>query len=251
MRSSIWTRCAGDSEIRPLRLSPWRAVEAQHQVSTRKLVDTAEEQAVLEDLIEAAKPPDPTRGRLHYLLSTPFRYPPLRHGSRFGGRHERGVWYGADGRQTVFAEVAYYRLVFLDGSHADLGVLATPLTAFTVRVRTERGVDLTLPPFDAHRAAISDPGAYAASRDLGGAMRDAGVEVFRYTSARDRAGGAGVGVFSPAAFGSAKPRGLETWHCTASRERVEFMKRDYFERRLLTFPRADFLIDGTLPAPAP
>jgi hypothetical protein len=75
--------------------------------------------------------------------------------------------------------------------------------------------------------------------------------VFRYTSARDRAGGAGVGVFSPAAFGSAKPRGLETWHCTASRERVEFMKRDYFERRTLTFPRADFLIDGTLPAPAP
>src|SRR5438067_8369321 len=40
---SIWTRCAGDSELRPLRLSPWRAVEAQHQVSTRKLVDRSEE----------------------------------------------------------------------------------------------------------------------------------------------------------------------------------------------------------------
>lgn len=42
MSSSIWTRCAGDSELRPLRLSPWRIVEAQHQVSTRKLVDTLE-----------------------------------------------------------------------------------------------------------------------------------------------------------------------------------------------------------------
>jgi hypothetical protein len=251
MSSSIWMRCAGDSEVRPLRVSPWRAVEAQHQVSTRKLVDTAEEQAVLEDLIEGAKPPDPTRGRLHYLLSTPFRYPPLRQGSRFGGRHERGIWYGADEKRTVFAEVAYYRLLFIEGSRADLGVVATPLTAFTVRVRTDRGVDLTAPPFHAHRAAISDPAAYGASRALGGAMRDAGVEVFRYGSARDTAGGANIGIFSPAAFGSAKPRGLETWHCTASREQVEFMKRDYFERGSLTFPRGDFLLDGRLPAPAP
>ena len=45
MSSSIWTRCAGDSEIRPLRRSPWRVVEAQHQVSTRKLVDSLDEQA--------------------------------------------------------------------------------------------------------------------------------------------------------------------------------------------------------------
>src|SRR5688500_4060934 len=101
MSSSIWTRCAGDSEIRALRLSPWRAVEAQHQVSTRKLVASAEEQALLEELIDRAKPPDPTRGALLYLLATPFRYPPLRHGSRFGTRHERGIWYGSETRVTV------------------------------------------------------------------------------------------------------------------------------------------------------
>jgi hypothetical protein len=47
MSSSIWTRCAGDSELRPLRLSPWRVVESQHQISTRKLVDSADEQALL------------------------------------------------------------------------------------------------------------------------------------------------------------------------------------------------------------
>ena len=29
MSSSIWTRCAGDSELHPLRVLPWRAVEAQ------------------------------------------------------------------------------------------------------------------------------------------------------------------------------------------------------------------------------
>ena len=87
MSSNIWTLCAGDSELRQLQLVAWRAVEAQHQVSTRKLVDTAAEQELLEELIETAKPPDITGGRVHYLLSTPFRYPPLRHGSRLSLIH--------------------------------------------------------------------------------------------------------------------------------------------------------------------
>src|SRR5437868_14148689 len=145
MSSSIWTRCAGDSELRALRLSPWRVVEAQHQVSTRKLVDSAEEQVLLEELIERVKPPELTGGRLHYLLFTPFRYPPLRHGSRFGARHERGVWYASENRRTAFAEVAYYRLLFLEGTRAELGTVATQLTAFTVRMRSPRGVDLVAP----------------------------------------------------------------------------------------------------------
>ncbi len=251
MSSSIWTRCAGDSELRPLRLSPWRAVEAQHQVSTRKLVDTLEEQAVLEELIDGAKPPDPTRGRLHYLLATPFRYPPLRHGSRFGTRHERGLWYGSETPRTMFAEVAYYRFLFLEGTRAELGTVSTQLTAFMVRVRTPRGIDLTQPPFAAHRETIASPVGYRASQALGKAMRGAGVELFRYPSARDDDGGVNVGIFSPAVFGAAKPRSLETWHCTATRERVELLKRDYFEQVAFAFSREAFLIDGQLPAPAP
>ena len=74
MSSSIWTRCAGGSEIVALRLEPWRVVEGQHQVSTRKLVASDAEQAVLEDLIETVKPGRLAPARLHYLLATPFRY---------------------------------------------------------------------------------------------------------------------------------------------------------------------------------
>lgn len=249
MPSSIWTQCAGDSEIRALRLAPWRAVEAQHQVSTRKLVDSAEEQELLEELIDEAKPPDPTAGRAHYLLATPFRYPPLRHGSRFGMRHERGLWYGSESRATAFAEVSYYRLLFLEGTHADLGMVTTQLTAFTVHVRTARGADLVVPPFDAHRAAIASPVRYADTQLLGSEMRAAGVEAFRYPSARDPAAGVNVGVFVPAAFGRAKPRELQTWHCTATRELVEFAKRDYFGREVHAFARQVFLVDGSLPSP--
>jgi len=253
MSSNIWTRCAANSDgtlIRPLRLTPWRAVEAQHQISTRKLVDTAEEQMLLEELIDGAKPPDTTRGRLHYLLSTPFRYPPLRHGSRFGARYEPGIWYGAESVRTMFAEVAYYRFVFLAGTTAGLGPVTTQLTAFTVRARSARGVDLVAPPFDAHRRAIASPTSYTASQALGAAMREAKVELFRYPSARDAEGGVNVGIFSPSVFGGARPRGFETWHCTATNERVELTKRDYFGRETHVFARAEFLVKGELPVPA-
>lgn len=250
MSSDIWTRCGGASELRVLRLEPWRVVEAQHQVSTRKLVANAEEQALLEALIETVKPPEPTGGRLHYLLFTPFRYPPLPYGSRFGTRLEPGIWYGSETQRTVFAEVAYYRLLFLEGTSADLGLLETALTAYAARVETERGVDLTASPFEVERAVIASRTEYAATQELGRAMRAVAVEAFRYPSARDVAGGVNIGVFSPAAFGRGRPRSLQTWHSTATRERVEFSRRDYFRSASFGFPRTDFLVDGRLPAPA-
>jgi hypothetical protein len=250
MSSSIWTRCAGDSELRSLHVSPWRVVEAQHQLSTRKLVDSAEEQALLEEMIDRVKPPDLTGGRLHYLLFTPFRYPPLPNGSRFGTREERGIWYGSLDLRTAFAEVAYYRLLFLEGSTASLGTLTTPLTAFTARVRTTHGVDLVAATFDAHQRAIASPTSYTSSQALGTAMRSAGVEAFRYPSARDIEDGINVGAFVPSVFGNTKPRSLQTWHCSASRERVEVAQADYFKRNRFAFPREQFLVQGALPAPA-
>ncbi len=250
MSSRLWTRCAGDSEVRPLRLTAWRVVEAQHLVSTRKLVDSAEEQALLEELIDSAKPPEPTKGRLHYLLFTPFRYPPLGHGSRFGTRFERGIWYGSESRLTAFSEIAYYRFLFLEGTTADLEVLHTPLTAFTVKMRSARGIDLTSAPFDAHRRSIASRTRYDATQSLGDAMRTAGVESFRYPSARDATGGVNVGAFVVSVFGAAKPQRFETWHSVATRDRVELTQGDYFDRATFTFPRAQYLVDGKLPAPA-
>jgi len=250
MSSNIWTRCAGDSEIRALRATPWRVVESQHLLSTRKLVDTAEEQMVLEDLIEGSKPPARASQRLHYLLATPFRYPPLRHGSRFGTRVEPGIWYGSESLRTAFAEVAYYRLVFLEDSGADLGTVTTAHTAFSVRARSKRGVDLTTGPFATYRKAIASPSGYRATHSLGVAMRAAGVEMARYPSARDKSGGNNLAVFTPDAFGTAKPRDLQTWHCMANVRRVELAKRDYFGAARLSFERADFLVNGSLPRPS-
>ncbi len=250
MSSDIWTQCAGRSEIRELRLTPWRVVESQHQVSTRKLVDTLEEQALLEALIDGAKPPDATAGRQHYLLFTPFRYPPLRHGSRFGDRNARGIWYGAELVSTAMAEVAYYRLVFLEGTTAALDRLTVELTAFRAKAHTLTGVDLMVPPLAAHRHAIASPSQYTASQALGAAMRADGVEMCRYPSARDPAGGVNVAVFSPRVFGRSAPRDFQRWQAVADRTRVELTRRDYTVRESIVFDRRVFLVDGRLPMPA-
>ena len=250
MAFSIWTQCAGDSELRILRLSAWRVVEAQHQVSTRKLVDSTEEQILLEELIDSVKPADITSGRLHYLLFTPFRYPPLPHGSRFGGRHDRGIWYGSLELRSAFAEVAYYRLLFIEGSHAALGTITTALTAFTASIRAAKGIDLTADPFDSYRSKISSPASYDVSQHLGDEMRAGGVEAFRYWSARDIEDGINVGVFSPSVFGRAKPKSFETWYCAASSDRVDLTQADYFARSSFSFLREQFLVNGELPSPA-
>jgi hypothetical protein len=251
--TGIWEACGGPSRIRRLALDAWRAVEGQHRNSTRKLVDSDDEQRVLEELIEKGKPPLPRLPgveRLHYLLSTSFRYPPLRHGSRFGTRAETSIWYGSRTRRTVFAEVAYYRLVFLDGTSAAIERLMVELTCFEVPIRARRGVDLTRPPFSEHAARISSKTSYRDSQRLGAELRAAKVQAFVFRSARDAQGGSNVGAFEPAAFGATKPTKLETWQCIATKSAVEFSRRDFFRAESHRFPRSDFEVRGKLPMPA-
>ena len=256
MSPSISTLFAerADAVIRRLGGKAWRVVEAQHVVSTRKLVDSAEEQEVLERLIDDAKPPLPDteefRG-LHYLLSTPFRYPPLLHGSRFGTRAEPSLWYGSALPRTAFAETAYYRLLFLEGTTAEIAPVSVELSLFHVAVRTSKGVDLTRPPFDAKRDVIASPTSYEATQRLGASMRAAGVQAIRFPSARDVKGGKNLALFTPKAFAAKVPGVPEIWYCVATRARVELTKLDIFERRRWTFPRSDFEVDGDLPRPAP
>ena len=69
----------------------WRGVEAQHRVATLRLVDSLDDQATLERLLEASKPPLPPAAEgLHYLLATPFRYRSP-HGSRQCAHHLPGL----------------------------------------------------------------------------------------------------------------------------------------------------------------
>src|SRR5690606_23673868 len=119
MSSPTWTAAALSSEAVRLDRKGWRLVEAQHRVSTLKLVDTHDEQALLEELVEETKPAIPAECRhLDYLLATPFRYGSVYpQGSRFrrAGR-TRGVFYAAEQVATAVAEMAFYRLLFFADS---------------------------------------------------------------------------------------------------------------------------------------
>ncbi len=217
-------------------------VESQHRVSTLKLVDNLEEQAVLEDLIESAKPPRPQGpefARLHYLLATPFRYPPLRHGSRFGTAIVRGIWYGSRSPHTVMAEVAHYRFLFLDGSAADLRQLVTEHSLFHVPLATEKGIDLTTLPFSEYEARFKSKTDYRSTQALGQAMREAGVEAFLFRSARDPEGGSNVGVFSPRAFArkTPLPSTPQTWRCLANDHEVVFSRINSMSAQSMAFGR--------------
>ena len=244
MSSTIWTQCAGPSRVTSYAAEAWRVVEGQHATSTRKLVDSQAEHELLERMLDDAKPRiPPDCGGAHYLLATPFRYPPLRYGSRFGDRMQRSLWYGAETVETCLGETAFYRLWFLEDTEAQLGPLATQHTAFRVRVQSARAIDLANPPFSLEAARLASRSEFAAPQQLGADMREAGIECFRYLSAR-HAGGICVGVFTCAAFAGA-PFGEQYWHCHSDRAAIEFTWAMGMMR--VRFPRELFLVDGQLP----
>jgi hypothetical protein len=253
LTEEITFRALGDPlRVRPraLELEAHRVVESQHVVATRKLVDSDEEQRLLEELIDKVKPPVPDgpefRG-LHYLLFTSFRHPPLRWGSRFGTVVERGIWYGAKDQATCFAEVAYYRLLFLDASSADLAPVTVELTAFVAMIRAKRALDLTRAPFAAHEDALASKTSYSACHALGREMRAADIDLFLFRSARAKKKGTNVGMFSPA-FSRKTPKQYEAWICTVDRDKVELAQKSLAHRepKRLSFPRTDFEVDGRL-----
>lgn len=246
----IWQACRGTEQISALRGGLIRLVENQEQVATLQLVDTLEEQALLEALLETSKPPLlPGCESLHYLLKTPFRYPPLRWGSRFGGRHEPSLFYGARHLDTAMAETAYYRFLLWSGMviAPPSGRILSEHSSFEARYRVERGIRLQQPPFSEYRTLLADPVDYRATQALGQAMREAGVEAFEYPSARHT--GLNVALFTPRAFAEKRPRHLTPWLCETTATYVAFKQAQGSDRPHM-FRWDDYLVEGRLPQPA-
>ena len=224
MSSSTWTPTAVASEARAWAGTLWRAVEAQHRVSTLKLVDTLAEQLQLELLLEASKPALPRKSAArHYLLVTPFRYAaPLPAGSRFRGLADPGVFYGADERRTACAELGYWRWRFLQDSPALSRLDAVPHTLFHVGA-AGLAIDLAAPPFAGDAARWMSPDDYSAYQALAITARAAKIEVIRYRSVRDPQSGACAAVLVSSAL-ARQPDEEQTWHLSVTRERVQWRR---------------------------
>lgn len=211
----MWTPTALASEFRPSQGTAWRVVEGQHRLSTRKLVATQHDQELLENILEASKPPVPRAAlALHYLLQTPFRYDaPYPVGSRFrrAGSTE-GVFYASEQIRTALAEFCHYRLRFFkDSPNTVLPRLHERLSVFSVTYRSKQTVDLTQPPFVTERKTWIHPSDYQATQSFAETARLAGVEIIRYESVRDVEHGVNLALLSPAAFKSTKPKTMQTW----------------------------------------
>lgn len=216
----------------------WRLVEAQHKVSTMKLVDSLEEQQTLEELLDGSKPPVPAPCRhLHWLLFTPFRYP-ARYGTRFRRAGEaRGVFYAAERVETAVAEMAFWRrLFFLESPGLRPPANALEMTAFCVGYRTAV-LDLTLPPWGSD-PALHDPVDYAACQAAADTARRLGAGAIRHRSVRDPGGGANLAILSCAAFTDRAPVASEIWRLRLTEDRVMALGEARGLR--LEFPYAGF-----------
>ena len=244
-----WLACLDAAQAGTVEGLIWRVVESQEEVATSSLVDSLAEQAVLEQLLEFSKPPRVSGSdRLHYLLATPFRYPPLRWGSRFGRRFETGLFYGSKRPETALAETAFYRLLFWDGMATPpaAGSLRSQHLVFSARYRCDPGLRLQAQPFAVHVRTLRDRQRYRHTQILGSLMRERGIEGFEYVSARCPERGLNVALFTPAALVSRKPLEQQRWICEVTPGAVMFSG----QQRLLEFKRAGFEVGGRMPMPA-
>lgn len=242
MSLATWTPAALLSEAQRLNSDFWRLVEAQHQVSTMKLVDTVDEQVLLESLLENTKPLLPPEAQgLDYLLSTPFRYGAVYpHGSRFRRAGKTlGVFYAAKTIATAVAEMAFYRLLFFAESPA------TPLpsnpceyTAFAARMVTERSINLSSPPLVEDDVLWTHPTDYAACQALADNARAAGIEAILYQSIRDPQRRLNIALLSANAFAEREPVARQTWRILLTEGHVQALCE--FPRARIGFDLSDF-----------
>lgn len=249
MSSPTWTPDALSAEQRRLAGICWRLVEAQHRVSTLKLVDSLDEQALLERLIEEMKPPMPPECRhLHYLLSTPFRYgSACPHGSRFRRvGMTSGVYYASRTEGTAVAEMTFHRLLFFaDSPNTPWPANSAEFTAFSVRYAAA-GIDLTAPPLSRDEAAWTNRTDYQPCQALADAARAARLSVIRYRSVRDPGAGTNMALLSCRTFTQHEPAERQTWRIQLGRSGARAVCE--FPEARLEFSRDAFSDDPRIAA---
>ncbi|WP_322626739.1 RES family NAD+ phosphorylase [Paracoccus beibuensis] len=183
-------------------------------VSTMKLVDTTDEQELLEDILESSKPPVPVAARGHgFLLSTPFRYR-SRHDSRFRtAASSFGVFYAAEDSRTAVHEMIFYRLLFFaESPETKFPSDAKQYSLFSVSIACERSLDLTQHPLSADHDRWVDRANYSACQAVANLGQGEGLQLIRYQSVREPSGtGRNLALMDPSCF-VGTPQQVETWN---------------------------------------
>ncbi len=216
MPAAPWFKqIAGASRRRKGRA--WRAVEAQHRVSTMRLVGNhAGAQELLERILEENKPPVPEEcADLPYLLATPFRYRPVKGGSRFRAWPAAGVLYGAEQERTACAELGYWRWRFVQDSEGVKELAAAAQTVFSFGYAGS-GLDLREDPLRRWRRVWEDPKDYRGCQELAEEAIRQGEELILYRSVRDGEKGMCVAVLRGKAIRPRRVIEQQTWYLTVT-----------------------------------
>lgn len=241
------------ASIEPLKGQGFRVAESQEQVATTDIVDSAAEQSRLEELLEENKPPyRDSVEHLHYLLKTPFRYPPLDYGSRFGRPFEKSLFYGATNTETALVETAFYRFVFIHDTQVPFPkFLKSQHIIFEVSVNTGSGLKLQSPDWRDVRDQLVSPMDYQFTQAIGTEMREAGVEAFQFISARAVSAGINWGLFSPNAFYKHSPSNFRPMIVVTTKEKVSIVVTESDgSSTAIEFPVTHFMVSGRIPRPA-
>lgn len=198
---------------RPREGTVWRVVGGAGSDALLKLVDDADELAILEDILAAVLPPPPPDGRhLPDLMTQPFRGPAWS-GSRWrraGGTF--GIFYAAERPGPALAEAAFRRLLFyFECPGLPWPTRTLECTAFAVPYTTRRCLDLTLPPDDAALDVWIDPVDLSRCQELADLARDMGCEAIRSVSPRSPGEGHDVALLSCRAFAAPAPTAYRRW----------------------------------------
>jgi hypothetical protein len=239
---------ASESPV-PYSKHVYRLVETQEIAATTNLVDDLDEQFLLEQMLDEVKPSyRPGTEDMHYLLKTPFRYPPLKYGSRFGSRVMPSFFYAGEDEHTTLAEVAYYRFVFL--SHMQLSYdkpVRSEHMMFSVKVKSALCADLTEVGFAVLNEKLASPNSYHLSQSAGQWLVEQNIEVIRYCSARYK-GGYNLAIAEPKVLLSKEPEKSQSWLCHSQNHKVSFARLG--GEQPISFHQQEFLSEGQLPIPA-
>jgi hypothetical protein len=225
-----------------------RMVETQENAATTSLVDDLEEQAILEQILDDFKPHyvDGTQD-LHYLISTPFRYPPLKYGSRFGAITEPSYFYASESIQTCLAEAAFYRFYMIDGTETPFPkMIQSQHSLFFVQTLSTHVLDLTQIADPRIQKQLTDPESYAFTQKVGDNARKDGADLLRYFSARSQEQGINVAVAKHTVIQSEKPEDKVEYICQLDPQSgiLRFSQPRTFP---VMFTKESFLINGVLP----
>ena len=214
-----------------------RIVERQEDSATTRITGDLVEQQMLEEMLEGNKPGS-LNDRIHYLLGTPFRYPPLDYGSRFGTTRDRWIFYGSLDSETCLRECGYYRFKLLfDMADPPPKPVGCEHTMFTVGLAADRSVDLCTPAYAGVHDELVSVESYAMTHRVGQQARDACAQMLLFQSARGA--GKNVAVFDDSIFAS-EPGNQRLWISQVLADRVMFRSRQSF----FVFPVEDYQTDS-------